>query len=133
MASCRSWRWSLGFVPGTAAAGCKDQIAVADIVGPGGAAVGLACEWCALARRLLCPLTSQTGSRERAEVPPISANCLDNHEVLILALHGVDLNCFEQAVGRVAKDHCLSAAEIAWEVSDWHTGPVDLAVVSCKE
>ena len=69
-----------------------------DVVGPGSAAVGLAGERHALTFGLLRPRTAQTGGREGAKVPPAAANRLDDHEVLVLALDGVDLNGFEEGV-----------------------------------
>lgn len=65
---------------------------MADVVGPGGAAVGLAGEGLFLGCSLRCPRTAQTGRRERAEEPPVCSLRLDDHEALVLALDGVDLH-----------------------------------------
>jgi hypothetical protein len=109
------------------------DIAVADVVGPRSAAIGLAREGRTLAGCLRCPRTAQTCGCIGAEVAAAGPNRLDNHQVFVLALHGVDLHGFEQVVGRVAHDHGRRRAEITWEVADGHAGAVDLAVVTGKE
>src|ERR1051325_10811225 len=57
-----------------------DQVAVADVVGPGRAAVCLAGEGVALAGGLRCPRTVQAAGRERAEVAPVGPDRLDDHQ-----------------------------------------------------
>ncbi|CAM5664920.1 hypothetical protein SGRIM128S_07344 [Streptomyces griseomycini] len=106
---------------------------MADVVGPGGATVGLAGEGIALGRGLGRPGAVQAGGRERAEVPALRADRLDDHEVAVLALQLVDLRGFEQVVRRVAHDHRRGRAEAAREVPDRHAGTVDLAVVAGEE
>lgn len=76
--------------------GGTDEIATADIVGPGGATVAVASEVSGLSS----PRTSQAGSCERTEVSAIVTNALNNHEILVLSLNGVDLHGFEQIIGR---------------------------------
>src|SRR5689334_5358246 len=61
-----------------------DQVAVADVVGPGGAAVRLAGEGVALGGGLRRPRTPEAGCGERAEVSPVGTDRLDDHEVLVL-------------------------------------------------
>lgn len=69
--------------------GRPDQVTVADVVGPGGAAVGLAGERSRLLASLDSPLAIEAGGGERAEVTSAGALGLDDHEVLALAV-GVD-------------------------------------------
>src|SRR6186713_3359417 len=73
-----------------------DQVTVADVVGPGGTAVGLAGEGVALGGRLRGPRTVEAAGRERAEVAPVAPHRLDDHEVLVLTLDLVDLDGLEQ-------------------------------------
>src|ERR1051325_6991104 len=54
-----------------------DEVAVADVVGPGGAAVGLAGEGVALGGGLRCPRTAQAAGGEGAEVASVAAHRLD--------------------------------------------------------
>lgn len=76
--------------------GGTDEIATADIIGPGGATVAVASEVSGLSS----PRTSQAGSCERTEVSAVVTNALNNHEILVLSLNGVDLHGFEQIIGR---------------------------------
>ena len=79
------------------------------------------------------PRTAQAGGRERAEVAPVRAHRLDDHQVLVLALDLVDLDRLEQVGRRVAHDRRVVRAEAAREVPDRHAGPVDVAVVAGEE
>src|ERR1035437_6861479 len=76
-----------------------NQVPVADVVGPGGAAVGLAGEGIALRRGIGRPRTTEARGRVGAEVPPVGADGLDEHEALVLSLGRVDLHGFEEVVG----------------------------------
>src|SRR3954471_15093235 len=62
-----------------------DQVTVADVVGPGGAAVGLARERVALGRGVRGPGPVEAAGRERPEVAALGAHRLDEHQVLVLA------------------------------------------------
>lgn len=75
-----------------------NKITTADIVGPSGATVSLARERSRLARGLRRPRAAEAGSREGAEVSAVCANALHNHQVLVLALHAIDLDSFEESV-----------------------------------
>lgn len=110
-----------------------DQVAVADVVGPRGAAVRLAGEGRALGRGLRRPRAAQAGGRKRAEEPSVRADRLHDHQVLVLTRDGVDLDGLEQVVGRVAEHDGRGRAEAAGELADRHARPVDLAVVACEE
>lgn len=110
-----------------------DQIAVADIVGPGGATVGLASEGLVLARCLWSPFTIQAVGREGAEIASVGANGLHDHQILVLATDRVDLDRFEEVVGGVAQDGLGFSAEVAGEVANGHAGAVDLAIVAGEE
>src|SRR6185295_16490913 len=68
-----------------------DEVAVADVVGPGGAAVGFAGEGVALGGGLWGPGAAQAGGGEGAEVAALAADRFDDHQVLVLALDLVDL------------------------------------------
>lgn len=110
-----------------------NQVTVADVVGPGSTAVGLASKGVALGRGLGRPRSAETGSRERAEVAAIGADSLDDHEVLLLALDGVHLDSLEEVVGRVAHNNRRGGAKVTREVSDGHARAIDLAIVACEE
>lgn len=103
---------------------------MANVVGPSSSAVCLASKRLAFTRGLRSPGTAQAGGREGSEIAPVCPDCLDDHEILVGARDGVDLNGLEQIVGRVAHDHCRGGAKIAWEISNGHAGPVDFAIVA---
>src|ERR1035437_6372282 len=84
-----------------------NQVPVADVVGPGGAAVGFAGKGIAFRCGIRRPRTTETGCGIRAEVPPVGADRLDDHEVLVLSLERVDLNSLEQVVRGPAHDGCI--------------------------
>jgi hypothetical protein len=112
------------------------KVTVGDIVGPGGAAVGLAGEGVLLGGSLGSPGAAEAGGSEAAEVAAVVANGLDDHEVLGTGggtLEGVDLDSLEQVVLAVGHDHRAGGAEVAGEVADGHAGTVDLAVVAGEE
>ena len=106
---------------------------MADIVCPRRAGIRLAGERPLLRRSLGGPLAAERLGRERAEVPPLGADSLDDHEVLVLAADVVDLDGLEEVVGGVAHNNGGGGAEAAGELVDGHTGAVDLAIVSCEE
>lgn len=110
-----------------------DKVTVRDVVGPGGTRVGLAGEGAALRSSLRSPGTAEGGGGEGTEVATVGTLGLDDHEVLVLALEGVDLDGLEQVVGGVAHDDGAGAAEAAGEVANGHAGTVDLAVVAGEE
>jgi len=97
------------------------------------ARVGLAGKGAALSGGLGRPRARERGGREGTEVAAVGADGLDQHEVLVLALEGVDLDGLEEVVGRGAHDDGRGAAKAAGEVADGHAGAVDLAVVSGEE
>lgn len=105
---------------------------MADVVGPRGAAVGLAGKRLALGRGLRRPGAAQARGREGAEVAPVGPDGLDDHEVQA-GRDGIDLHGLEEVVGRVAHDHGRGGAEAAGEVANGHAGAVDAAIVSCEE
>ncbi|KAK8032274.1 hypothetical protein PG990_002008 [Apiospora arundinis] len=109
-----------------------DELAVADVVGPRGAAVRLAGEGVALAPGLDRPGAAQVARGEGAEEAALRPDGLDDHEVA-LARHAVDLHGLEQVVLGVAEDGLVLGAEAAGEVADGHAGAVDLAVVAAEE
>jgi hypothetical protein len=110
-----------------------DEITVGDVVGPGGARVCLAGEGSALRGGLRGPGAAEGGGGEGAEVAAAGTLGLDDHEVLGLALEGVDLDSLEEVVGGVAHDDGRGGAEAAGEVANGHAGAVDLAVVAGEE
>jgi hypothetical protein len=110
-----------------------DQIPMADVVGPGGAAVGFAGEGIALGCGQRSPRTSEAGRGEGLEVSPVAPDALDEHEVLVRSLDRVDFYRLEQVVCAHAHDGRVRAAEIAREVSDRHTGSVDASIVPGEE
>jgi hypothetical protein len=112
--------------------GGADEFTVADIVGPGGAAVGLAGEGVALGTSLDSPGTVKAVGGQRAEVATLGSHGLNDHEVLVLALEGVDLHGLEEVVGGVGQDGG-GGREVAWEVALRHAGAVDFAVVAGEE
>jgi hypothetical protein len=81
-----------------------DEITVGDVVGPGGARVCLAGEGGALRSSLRSPGTAEGGGGEGTEEATVGTLGLDDHEVLGLALEGVDLDSLEEVVGGVAHD-----------------------------
>src|SRR5207248_1544979 len=105
-----------------------DQVAVADVVGPGGAAVGLAGEGVALAGGVRGPRAGQAAGGEGAEVASLGPLGLDDHQVLALSGDLVDLDRLEQVGRRVAHDRRVVRAEAAGEVPDRHGSPIDVAV-----
>lgn len=109
-----------------------DEFTVADIVGPGGTAVGLAGEGVLLGASLLGPLAVEGGGGVRAEVTAVVALGLDDHEVLVQALESVNLDGLEDPLGSVADDGG-SLGEVAGEAAKGHAGAVDLAVVTAEE
>lgn len=113
--------------------GSPDEVAVADVVGPSSAAVGFSGERSGLVAGLDGPLAVERVGGERAEVAAVGALGLDNHEVLVLALDGVDLHGLEELLGGVFHDGLEGAAEGARELADGHAGAVDLAVVAAEE
>jgi hypothetical protein len=110
-----------------------DDVAVADVVRPGRARVGLAGERLGLGRRLRSPGAAEAGRGERAEEAAVGTLGLDDHEVLVLALNGVDLDGFEEVAGAVGHDDRAGRSEAAGEVADGHASAVDLAVVTSEE
>lgn len=109
---------------------------MADVVGPGGAAVGLAGKGVRLGRGLGRPAAAEAGGGERPKVSAVGPDGLDDHEVLGVAgaaLHGVDLHGLEQVVGGVGQHGLVVGPKAAGEVADGHAGAVDLAIVSGKE
>jgi hypothetical protein len=110
-----------------------DEITVGDVVGPAGARVCLAGEGGALSSSLRGPGTAEGGGGEGTEEAAVGTLGLDDHEVLVLALEGVDLDSLEEVVGGVAHDDGGGRAEAAGEVADGHAGAVDLAVVAGEE
>lgn len=72
-----------------------DEITVGDVVGPGGTTVGLAGERSALGSSVRSPATAEVGGGEGAEVATAGTLGLNNHEVLVLTLEGVDLDSLE--------------------------------------
>src|SRR5689334_17889787 len=70
-----------------------DQLAVADVVRPGRTAVGLARERVALGRGVRRPRAVEAAGGEGPEVAALAADGLDDHQVLVLALHLVHLGC----------------------------------------
>jgi hypothetical protein len=110
-----------------------DEITVGDIVGPAGARVCLAGEGRALRSSLRSPRTAEGGGGEGTEVTTVGTLGLDDHEVLVLTLEGVDLDSLEEVVGSVAHDDGGGRAEAAGEVADGHAGAVDLTVVAGEE
>lgn len=106
---------------------------MADIVCPRRAGIRLAGERPLLRRSLGGPLAAERLGRERAEVPPLGADSLDDHEVLVLAADVVDLDGLEEVVGGVAHNNGGGGAEAAGELVDGHTGAVDLAVIAGEE
>lgn len=110
-----------------------DKVTVGNVVGPGGARVGLAGKGAALGSGLRSPGAAEGGGGEGTEVAAVGALGLDDHEVLGLALEGVDLDGLEQVVGGVAHGDGAGAAEAAGEVANGHAGAVDLAVVAGEE
>lgn len=106
-----------------------------DIVAPCYASVRSACERSGLggSTGLHGPCSTQTACREGAEVSSSRANCLDDHEVLLLALDLVHLHSFEKIVGGVAKNLRCLAAKAGREVANGHGSAVDFAVVTGKE
>jgi hypothetical protein len=113
--------------------GGADEVAVADVVGPSGAAVSLASEGGSLGGGLRRPRAGQARGREGAEVAPIRTDRLDDHEVLALALHRVHLYGLEQVVGRVTQDDGRCRTKAAREIADGHASAVDVAVVTSEE
>ncbi len=112
-----------------------DEVAVGDVGRPARAAVGLAREGGALARRLRRPGPRQAAGGVGAEVAAVGADRLDEHEVLGGALpgHGVHLHGLEDVVGSAAEDDGGGCAEVAREVTNGHACAVDLAVVAREE
>jgi len=110
-----------------------DEVAMANIVGPGSAAVGLAGERGALGGGVGGPGASEAGGGEGAEEAAGRALGLDEHEVLVEALEGVDLHGFEEVARAVAHDDGTGGAEAAGEVGEGHAGAVDFAVVAGEE
>lgn len=106
---------------------------MADVVGPGSAAVRLASKRLALTCRLRSPRAAQAVGGEGSEIASVCSDGLDNHEILVRARDGVDLDGLEEIVGRIAHDHRRGRAKVAWEVSNGHASPVDLSIVSCEE
>ena len=101
-----------------------------DVIGPGGAAVRLAGEGVLLAGSLRCPGSAEAGGGVRTEVTSLGADGLDDHEVLLLALKGVDLDSLEEVVLSVRHDDGRGSTEVAGEVTLRHRSTVDLAVVT---
>jgi hypothetical protein len=112
--------------------GGADEFTVADIVGPGGTTVGLAGEGVALRTSLDSPGAVEAVRGQRAEVATLGSHSLNDHEVLVLALEGVDLHGLEEVVGGVGQDGG-GGREVAGEVALRHAGTVDLAVVASEE
>jgi hypothetical protein len=110
-----------------------DKITVRNVIGPGGTAVGLAGEGVALRSGLRSPGTTERGGGEGAEVAAVGTLCLDDHEILVLALQSVDLDSLEEVVGGIAHDDGGSTSEAAREVANGHAGTVNLAIVAGKE
>jgi hypothetical protein len=113
----------------------SDKLSVGDVVGPGGSRVGLAGEGVVLGGGVGSPLAVEAVGGERAEVSAAAGGALglDDHEVLVLALDGVDLNSLEEVVDGVGHDDLAAGAEAAGEVANGHAGSVDLAVVTSEE
>ena len=110
-----------------------DQVAVANVVCPGGAAVGLAGKGRVLGGGLGSPLAVEAGGCEGAEVAAVGADGLDDHEVCVLALDGVDLDGLEEVVCRVGHDGFVVCAKVAGEIGNGHAGAVDSAIVAAEE
>lgn len=110
-----------------------NQVTVANVVGPSSAAVRLASEGLALTCSLRSPRAAQAVGGEGSEIASICSDGLDDHEILVGARDGVDLNGLKQVVGRIAHDHRRGRAKVAGEVSNRHARPVDFAIVSCEE
>lgn len=110
-----------------------DQITVADVVGPGGAAVGLAGEGLVLGASLHSPLAIEAAGGEGTEVAAGGPDGLDDHQVLVLAVDLVDLDSLEQVVRSVLQDDLGLGAEVAGEVVNGHAGAVDAAIVASEE
>ena len=110
-----------------------DKITVGDVVGPGGTTVGLARERSALRSSVRSPATTEVGGGEGAEVATAGTLGLNNHEVLVLTLEGVDLDGLEQVVGGVAHDNGGSSSEVAGERANGHLTAVDLTIVTGEE
>lgn len=104
-----------------------------DVVCPGGAAVRLAGKGVALGSGVGGPAAAEAGGCEGAEEAAVGALGLDDHEVLGLALEGVNLDGFEEVVCGVAHDDGGGGSEAAGEAADGHAGAVDFAVVSGEE
>lgn len=111
----------------------SDQLSVADVVGPGSAAVGLAGEGVALGTGVDGPGAVEAVGGKGAEVTAVLALGLDDHQVLVESLEGVDLHGLEEVVLGVLEDDLGAAAEAAREVADGHAGAVDAAVVAGEE
>jgi hypothetical protein len=106
---------------------------VADVVGPGGTAVSLAGEGAVLVCSLGSPVSAEGGGGVRTEVTALGANGLDQHEILVLALKGVDLYGLEEVVLGVGHDDSGCGTEVTGEVANGHRSTVDLAVVASEE
>lgn len=110
-----------------------DKLSVADIVGPRSTAVGLAGEGVALGGSVGGPGSAERGGGERPEETALGAHGLDDHEVLVEAGEGVDLDSLEEVGLGVAHDDGGGGSEAAREVANGHRGAVDLAVVTAEE
>jgi len=104
-----------------------------DIVRPGRATVRLASEGVLLRCGLGRPAATKTCCSEGAEVAALRADCLDDHEVFLLALERVHLHGFEEVVGSVAHYCDVVRAKATGEVADGHAGAVDLSIVAAEE
>jgi hypothetical protein len=109
------------------------QIAVTDIVRPRRAAVRFTRKRVLFRRCLRRPATAETRRREGPKVSSVAANCLHNHEIFLLPLERVHLDCFEQVVGAIAH-HCnVVCAKAAGEVTNRHAGSVYFAIVAAEK
>lgn len=104
-----------------------------DVVGPGRAAVGFARERCVLVTGLESPFAVETVGGEGAEVPALQTDGFDNHEVLVLALDGVDLYGLEEVLQSVLEDDFVFGAEAGGEIVEGHARAVDSAIVAGEE
>lgn len=110
-----------------------DDISVTDIVGPSSTTVCLSGEWVGFGGSLWSPRAAQAGGSEGTEITTLGSDGLDDHEISVLTLDGVNFDSLEKVVGGVGHDDGECGTEAAWEVSNGHAGAVDSAVVSAEE